>query len=273
MTVDADDRLDTKAHAVIRQIVDQGYYDFAMCDVMNCYDAGNVHSRLTQQRIFKRCWEPNYQGYVHNQRHFAKEPPDGLRAVRAPITFFHLGYGMITPEKLKIKYERGLSMTKRYVEDHPEDGFAWMNYATAIRNTGLENGNKELMIEALNNAIEKAGDNQAHIKTQALNLLGWVYYLTGDRERAIRLGKQAVERKRNYLDALLLLGYAYADNQNDVLAERYLKEYLFESDRLTFSEFTDAVVLERVNQKAMAYKALAAIEEYRQQQKPTIVKD
>lgn len=269
MTLDADDRV-ADDWAIIRQILTEDNFDVLLFDIQNVYEKGRVRGRFSQARMFRKAFGPAYVGQVHNQLTFTAPPPDGVRYLYTPVRVRHIGYGMISHEKLAAKIDRGIRMCRAAAEATPDEAFVWLNLATALRNRATTPEEYTEIMNCLEKVIALTSPRQEHLKTQAIGFLAWAYYYQKRYDDAIEWAKQALERKRNYLDAILLMCYAWGDSGNETAAEFWAKRYVQLADRYAYETFSDGVVQERVDEKATVYKMLAAIEEFKKHNRPVV---
>lgn len=269
--VDADDRVDVSDWDTLQKFLDDpadvlGDYHGIACDVLNVYN-GVVRSRIAQPRFFQKSKNPEYKERVHNQITF----PDAekMSIVRSPFRIYHIGYGMLSAEELKAKTVRIVTMTKKAVDENPKDAFAWYNYAVALKSrlaVGEEPDYKKI-IDAYQKCIENVTTTQKHLMIQSYNQQGWMHYLGKDKKSALLCADMALDEKPDYIDAMLLKGYVYADSGDFRDAEFWLNKYMIESQRYNYSERFDPVVMEKVNERAKVYQVLSAIEIAKEEQR------
>jgi glycosyltransferase involved in cell wall biosynthesis len=268
--VDADDRVVVEDWDQMRSVLSHpdgllGEFDIVACKVVNLYGRNAARgSDLFQPRFLKTASKPVYIRAQHNQVTF----PDlgrGPNILRAPFRIAHIGYGMLSKDKLNEKFARVARMGKTEIEKTPEDAFAWHNYANALRNLYIR-GDKAILpefMDALTKTMELAEANQRHLFIHAVCLKGWIHYREREFKQAEACADQALKEKRNYIDAILLKACVAADSERLDDAEFWCQQYLIQHKQYDYEDKFDYVVTEQLGRKADVYRILVSIEEHR----------
>lgn len=269
-TVDADDRCIIADWADMRRVLTHpdnllGEFDIVAVNVLNVYGKrANIGSRIIQPRFLNAASKPYYEGAVHNQVKIGLDRPPNL--IRTPFRIQHIGYGMLSKEKLMAKWERVLTMTKEAVDAQPESAFAWSNYAAALRNFVINGKNEMLpdLFAALDNTMKFSQNGHAYLYPYAVTLKGWIHYRQHEFERAEACAEEAMARKRDYLDAILLKAVSCADSERMDDAEFWCHQYLVQHKKFQYEDRADFTPTEQVGKKADVYELLCAIERARE---------
>ncbi len=265
-TIDADDRVIEGDWPIVKRVLMSDEYDCIVVDILSVYgDRLVVRSRLRQPRFFKSSLGPRYTGKVHNQAGFHKKGIDDVERAVMPFRIIHIGYGGIDPGKLAEKNERVVRMCKQATEDDPTQAFVWHNYAVALRNAGYDKLDHKEFHAVCDKSIECAIAKQDHMRLMGMNMKAWAHYAKREYGDAILWAKRATGEKPDYIDAVLLLGYVNADTKDMDEAEFYLKKYLNLTDRYSVEDSFDGITMEQIDRRAVVYKALAAIELYKEE--------
>lgn len=266
-TVDADDRVAIEDWPTMQKFLQDpsdllGDFDFVACQIYNVYSGGTVRGGLLQPRFLRAASKPQYRGAWHNRVEFP-ELGRAPNSVKAQMRIFHVGYGMISEEKLKEKNQRVLRMGLAYTEANPEEAYGWMRLANAYKSMVAlgDNSVRPNIIAACEKAMTYATSKQSSTFAEAMNLKGWTLYMMKEYRDAEQCAASALAEKPHYLDAILLRAYANADMQNLPAAKYWLIRYLIMQERLSHADRFDYVVMEQTNAVARVYKTLAAIAE------------
>lgn len=113
--IDADEELDKKSGKMIKNML-KNTPDEVAAILIELYNDVSVGGKtfILHPRIFRKTKYFRYEGIVHNKPVIVGE----IR--RAPIKLYHYGYNT-DPEIMKKKYERRISMIKKWCEQEPEN--------------------------------------------------------------------------------------------------------------------------------------------------------
>jgi len=268
LIVDSDELVHSEDWAPMLHCLNNGALeniDYVLCDCLNVKRAyRTVYSRLAQFRWFRKDMG-EYAGKVHNQLVLKSN-----RIARLPFRLIHLGYDL-PHDKFVEKMNRVEAMTRQAVVEAPDSGFAKYNLANCLKSYGNEyiaehyDEFKSLLTEGYNICLPNP--QQQHIAMQCASLFAWVNYYCKKYPEAIEWGHKALALKKDFVDAILVIGYANADSYKVDDAEYWLKEYLRELEAHTKEEkFDDTqVVYDMLDEKITVYKTLIAIEVHRKQ--------
>ena len=166
-----------------------------------------------------------------------------------------------------MKYKRTVKLCREWTKECPGNPEAWYQLCSILR---FRDGkpNKEFFPEifiSLNKGLAACNGHGdvSNIQVQILNLMGWVKHANGDHGEALGYGKKALAIKSDYLDAILLVGMAYTYGVNAREGEQWLQRYLREQEAYQFSDKLDGIVMERLNDRALTYRTLADIEDWK----------
>lgn len=269
--IDADETVPDEDGKKMKGLLGTITQNVIVVDLLNVY--GNprvVHGTAASLRFFRRSYEPSYRGRVHNQP-FLKY---GTTVYRVPFRIVHHGYDL-SPEDMAKKHERVVAMCRRFTEDQPDNPESWFQLVRAL---WVKDGkfNLEAKIEmetALVKGIE-LGHGINDVNNMHLQLLcqaAKYYYLLGEHKESVKYAKQAVAIKKDYLDAIYVMGLAYTHGIDALKGEQWLKRYLEEQETYDFSTKLDCISMENVNERANCYKLLAEIEEWKLKRNPITI--
>jgi glycosyltransferase involved in cell wall biosynthesis len=270
VTIDADDRVAIDDWPVMHSLlknppVEFGEYDVVSCKILNVYknpanNEGVVRGTLVQQRFFRRSAGMQYQGAWHNQPTWPDKKE--VNQVMVPFRIFHVGYGMLTDEKLAEKNDRIMSMGITAAKERPKEPGVWRNLAKAYWGKWVITKDN-MHLSGLHHACEMAADltttSKSHIFAEVMFLKGRAYYAMGQYLEAEEALAAAIKEHPRYIDAILLRGYTCADSGNMPAAQYWLRRYLIEQERLDHADRQGMITLEHANEVAKVYETLAAI--------------
>lgn len=222
-----------------------------------------VQSCITMLRFFKRSSEPRYEREFHNRPVIKANS----KIMMIDFVILHYGYGLDDEDRMREKYERMIRMGKKATELHPKDSMVWFYYARSLK---VKDGkfNKEAvdeMVQCLEIGIGlcdgKNDDNNGLI--QMLFLMSLIKYTVSDHFEAAKCAQEALKYKPDYLDAIMMLGYAYTYGINAKEGERWFKRYLEEQEKYDFGGTVNGLSMEMANARIEAYESLIDIEEMR----------
>lgn len=268
-TVDADDRVMVSDWPDMRRVLTHpddllGEFDFVACNILNVYGRrATIGARIIQPRFLRAASKPYYDGAVHNQARIGLDRPPNL--IRTPFRIQHIGYGMLSKEKLMAKWGRVLTMTKRAVDETPESAYAWSNYAAALRNVVINGENDKLsdLYAALDNTMKFSSNGHGYLYPYAVTLKGWIHYRQHEFANAEACADDGLAHKRDYLDAILLKAVVCADSERADEAEHWCKQYLVQHQKFKYEDRADFTPTEQVGKKSDVYELLCAIERMR----------
>jgi glycosyltransferase involved in cell wall biosynthesis len=113
-------------------------------------------------------------------------------------------------------------------------------------------------------AVRKVNPYES-ILVQSYNLLGWVYYWGKEYMEAIKCGISALRLKRDYLDSVLLVAYAFGDAGEFNSAEAWFWRYLDFQRKYNFAAQFDGITTSHPDERVSVYRTLANIEMVRRQ--------
>jgi len=261
--IDADERVHPHDVAIMKQLLTNVKQDVIGVDLLNLYGKPPVvKSTCPSLRFFRRSYGIRYRRPVHNAPVIKKDTV----VYRVPFKIYHLGYDM-SPEIMARKFERTAGLCRQWTEKEPDNPEAWWQMARSImvKDGKFNVEDKEEILACLEKSISLCNGNNTPDNTllQALNLMGWVKYVLQDHEEAVRYGKRAVNLKRDYLDAILLIGLGYMHGIDAKEGEVWLKKYLEEQELYDFSARLDSLVMEHANDRAFVHRKLAEIEDWK----------
>jgi len=260
-TLDADERVDpTEARMLGGFLVDM-QDNLIACELHSLYGEQKVSRSVgSQLRIFRRSYNPRYEGRVHNKPVIRP----GNRISVIPFKINHLGFDL-DAEKMKKKELRRIAMCARAVDDEPMNPEVYWNYARALKVVDGE-FNKDgvpKMVNALKKAISllEGADDYNNLKVQSLAYMAWIYHYDGQHKEAVKYGLEALEIMPDYLDAILVVGMAYAYGISGSKAEPWLRKYLEVQENYDPSSAFNGVIMEHANDRDYVYKTLSDIEQ------------
>jgi len=265
--IDADEEVPREdGEAIKKMLIDGLDREVIFIDLLNVYGETNtVRSRAPSARFFKRSTNPKYVRAVHN-RPVIKE---NAKVYRLPFRVIHYGYDL-DEEGMRKKYKRTVRMCKKLTEDEPDKPESWLHYAKMLKVKDGEFNFKDIPImeETLTRGIELCdgvNDGQS-IYLQLLALAGLVQLQKKEYKQAVTYVETALKHKPDYLDALIIAGFAYTYGIDAKVGEKYLQQYLTEQELYGFSDKIDSLSLEFANERIGAYKALIDIEKFKNEQ-------
>lgn len=220
--IDADERLDDgdKLEKLMNSSVIDSY-NTIMMKIKNL-DNENDETRynlITSPRIFKNDGSFKYIGAVHNQPIF-KGPN-----LSVDIFMTHYGYISVDKELMEKKFLRTTELLLNELEKDP--GNLYYMYQLGISYDMHSNHKKSL--EQFRKAYEV-------LKKQKLNeKKGYVYiyashariaYTNGEYRESIKIAKEAVNLKKDYVDLYYIMGISELQLKNNEAAAEYFKQYL-----------------------------------------------
>lgn len=267
--IDADERVVPGHGENLKKMLPEITQDIIAVDVYNLYlnDNGEriARSHLQSLRLFRRSYEPEYRGYVHN-----KPVIKGQQQVYTlPFTINHLGYDM--PKKVMAeKYRRTVKMCRKWTKNEPENIEAFWQLARALRVKAGRFNNKAMpeIFKILSKAIS-LGNGQPdpnQLKPQILYLMGWMKHANKEHKEAVHYAKKALAYIPDYLDAIYTIAMANAYGISAAEGEKWLNRYLQEQPNAVEKKQLDSVVIEHINERKQVYKTLMEIEELREKQ-------
>lgn len=263
--IDADEEVPSPHGVAIREFIEKDKSsDVLTIKVQNVYGAEKaVRSTMVSMRFFKKSTKPVYDGAVHNRLQIKAGSVVKLTGFR----LLHYGYGLKDKDKMAGKYQRMISMCKKNMDDNPDSPMAHLYYARAIRvkDGSFNKGAVSDMMVALLRGVElcKGKNTEQNEYLQLLYGAGIVEYTIGHHRMAAIYGHEALRFKPDYLDAILLLGYAYTYGIDHTEGEKWFRRYLTEQETYVFEDKLDALSMENSNARVEAYKSLIDIEGFK----------
>lgn len=233
-------------------------------DIFNLYGQPRViRSHAKGLRFFWRANNPKYIGRIHNR----PIVEGGAKLYKLPFRINHFGYDM-PKEIMAKKYERTITLCREWTKDEPENPEAWMQLARVMKVKDGQPNFEEFpeVIKIIESGLAQTnGDfDLCHIRAQLLNLMAWVKHALKEDEEAISYGKMALALYPEYLDAVLIIGLAYAFGKNTALGEIWLKRYLMEQEAYQYSDRVNGIAMENINERKLVYQVLIDIETFKE---------
>lgn len=262
LTIDADERVVEPDGQALKSMLRDTEGNIIGVDVRNLH-GDIVHGQFLSLRLFRRSYEPEYQGRIHNKPVIR----NGEKVLRIGFRINHIGYDLDADAMLK-KYNRRVEMSELETEDNPESPEAWYDYARSMKSkTGREFNKREFVpiASALERciAICEAKRQFNHIYIQALGLQAIAYWTMGINNDAIFSCKKALVYKTDYLDSFFMLGQIYTYGVDALEGEIWLKKYLEEQAKYPFSKLLDKISLEFGHERIMVYRSLIEVEKWK----------
>ena len=261
--IDADERVLPEDGKLFKQLAPNIKQDIVAVDVLNLFQRV-VKSRFGSLRFFRRSYNPEYEGKVHNR----PQVKNGASIYRIPFKIYHIGYDL-PKERMAQKYERTLAMCKKFTEEEPDTPHAWFDYGRAmwVKDRDFNMAEVDKMESAFLKVLELSGGKNTddNIFLQTLYHLSTLHYAKKNFGEAIKYGKMAVEIKPDYLDCIFMVGISSVFGASKEEAEEWLQKYLDEQKKYDFEGKLDAIVMVHCNQRELVYQALADIEKLKEQ--------
>lgn len=230
LIIDADEVL-TDAELLYKYVSDEKYrsYNAFVVKIKNFASSGGF-TVLPQERVFKNDGDFKYEGAVHNQPRFKKP------IMNTEIYLDHYGYLFHDKELREKKFKRTAGILMRELEKDPDNAYYRFQLA---RSYGAHRDKREAYIE-----IKKAYDLiSGNMQTRQLYI--YVYGTYGiisldnnEYDEAVRVCREGIEARPEYLDLYYLMAAAYAKNGKTEEAlsayEKYI-ELVSQYDRLAIS--------------------------------------
>jgi len=260
--IDADEEVPSPHGIAIKEFIENDKdSDVLTIKVQNVYGAEkSVRSTMISMRFFKKSTEPRYDSFVHNRPQIKQ----GSKVKLTGFRLLHYGYGLEDKKKMAEKYKRMVTMCKKNMDDNSDSPMAHLYYARSIRvKDGAFNKGavSEMMVTLLRGVELCNGKNSEQNEyIQLLYATGIVEYTIGHHRMAAIYGHEALKFKPDYLDAIMLLGYAYTYGIDHNEGEKWFRRYLSEQERYIYEDKLDALSMENSNGRIEAYKSLIDIE-------------
>lgn len=266
-TLDADERVDIEEVRFLGRFLSSVGGDLIACELHSVYGEDMVsRSSGSQLRIFRRSYNPLYEGRIHNK----PVVRGGTSIHRIPLRINHLGYDL-SPEKMKEKETRRVQMCADAVDASPNDPGVYWNYARALKvaDGKFNKADMPQMVNTLKKTLLllEGKDDYNDIYVQSLAYLAWIYHYDQQHEKAVEYGKKALEIKSDYLDAILVVGMAYAFGISGARAGPWLEMYLVEQEKYDPTAQFDGIIMEHANDRAVVYNVLSELEKIKDKNK------
>lgn len=258
LIIDADEEL--KDGSLIPSLLDNDNADCYKFSIVNVY-WGEQQTRTFQpsRRLFRNRTGFKYENAVHN----ALVVPLGATTERAPVTIYHYGYDLKGKE-LDKKLNRNLSMLEVALKEDPNNPVWLYNMAESLRSNGetFNVDNAKKIIELTQRAAELT-EPRLHwtwaTHVMSTTLCGWAHLFNGAPEAAKNCALRAIAYKSDYLDAILLIGYACKNLNENPQAIGWLNQYLKVQFTYNFDNETDAITVWHADNRADAYFSLGQL--------------
>jgi tetratricopeptide (TPR) repeat protein len=227
LVLDADETLDERAHAIIRQAIDlmsDGGLPTVFYLPVRSYTSSdeNVgHAMETYlPRLLPRAQKLRYEGAIHENPTFIDDSP--YRTAMIPAVIHHYGYKLDEEERER-KRLRNWDLIKKALARDPDNPFNLFNYGFAVFN---EN-NFEAALEALDSAISLFGKRtQAAYFPYMLVLSAICLKNMGDLESAKMRLDHALSLHADFPDAYYVRGMIFLEEGEKEKARVELLEAL-----------------------------------------------
>jgi tetratricopeptide (TPR) repeat protein len=189
-------------------------------------DTDHISSILPSIRLFRRRLGLRYEGIVHNRLAI---PPDSS-IVRTGIELYHYGYDLPV-DKLKEKQARSRKLLEKQLHKNPDDVFANFNMAQlllGLRGTADENTCREIVDHATRVIANYDPGQTGHVGYFLMAHYQAATALCALRryDEAERFCRDALEKKADYLDAVLTLANVRLAREDLPGAREYYERYL-----------------------------------------------
>ena len=269
--IDADEEVLAEDGLAMKKMLADGIEnDVIAVDVLSLYGEEKVaRSILPMLRFFRASIQPRYKGAVHN----APVINGNVPVYRIPFRILHYGYDL-DKETMEKKYLRVVTMCQKAAEERPEDPLMWLNYCRAlkVRDGKFDESQIGEMEKAAFTGIELSGgvNDEANVYIQLLTFMSLVQNVKKNYVGAAHFADMALKCKPDYLDALYLGGFAYTHGVDIRVGESMLRQYLVEQEKYDFSDKLDSLVMEYANYRALIYRELASIEDWKDRQRRNV---
>jgi len=205
LILDADEELVAGAGTLLRDTILKKEADYYFCPFFDIDRHGDVTAVYNSVRLFRNHMDMTYTRRIHNQLLIK-----GKRGY-SEIRFNHYGYDL-SPEKMKAKHQRTISLLIKAIEKDPEDVYSLHQLAGSYLNNHehskvVEYGERALHIRRKKN----------HLSTFFINtfyLVATAYYKLQDVASASRIAHEARDVFGDHLDTCYILT-AVLFKQND----------------------------------------------------------
>ena len=257
LQMDADEELLQDDIPVLREgltrLAKRPEIDAVMITILSEVRGGNV-SRSFFPRLFRRglC---HYEGIVHNQL-----VRSGGQIAKLAVRIVHHGYNVPEAEMLK-KVTRTEGLLRKQLEQDPTNAFAWTNLIHSHRNQHKP----EFVIANAFQVLDNPRATAANRHTTSGDLI--VAYLeSGQPEKGIPIGHQAMIEHPNNADILWLLAWLYKESGQIAKAIGSLGTFLeIKAEEQREGVHPDAMFCDTVGKEPVAVALLA---EWRQELEP-----
>ncbi|MFC1477195.1 tetratricopeptide repeat protein [candidate division KSB1 bacterium] len=255
LIIDADERIEREDIVKIRALKWQTDYD-VLCFCVYSSLPGHLgdasFGKHYSPRLFKKSDNIYYYGIVHNILHI----PD--KAGFTDIRMYHLGYNL-DQEKMKKKFERSIKLLKKQVEEHPDDPFVLMNTAQMYLSRNFSDEAMEYAKRCVDVLKDDPGE-QEHLLLMALYQLSLIYLRKLDFAKCEEYALQALERKDDYIDPMLNLGWCYYAQKDYDKAIPILNKFLDHRGEQAKLEDFNLLILNKLGSDYEAYFMLGEIQ-------------
>ena len=265
--IDADERVPVEDGDTIKRMLADGIeYDVIGVSVFSMYGKEKVaRSMLPMIRFFRRSYGPRYNGFVHNRPIIKSD----TTIYRLPFRILHYGYDL-DEETMNKKYQRVLRMCRKATMEDPDDSVMWLHYyhALKVKDGKFDHDQVPEMERALMSGIslcDNVNDRQ-NVYIQLLVGMALVQYMKNDHAGCVKYAELALSHKKDFLDALYLVGMGYTYGVDAIKGESFLRRYLTEQEAYDFSGKMDSIVMEFGNIRGAVYRSLADVEDLKDQQ-------
>ncbi|MFC1562219.1 glycosyltransferase [candidate division KSB1 bacterium] len=221
LIIDADERLEREDIPRVRALKWQYEHDilcFGVYSALPGHLGSASFGKHYSPRLFRKSPDIYYYGIVHNILNI----PD--KAGMTNIRIYHLGYDL-DQEKMKVKFERSITLLLKQVEEEPDNAFVLMNTAQMFLSRNLTDEAEKHSLRCVELLEEDPGD-QIHLYLMGLYQLSLIYLRRRQYEKSEKYALRALEKNESYLDPILNLCWCYYLQKDYDGAIPYLERFL-----------------------------------------------
>lgn len=241
LIIDADERLEREDIPLIRALKwdkDQNIISFAVYSSLPG-NLGNANfGKHFSPRLFRKKPEFYYYGIVHNVLNITEN------VAVTNIRLYHLGYDL-DQDKMKKKFERSIKLLLKQVEEHPDDAFIRMNTAQMYLSRNHSDEAEEHALKCIE-ILEADPGHQEHLYLMALYQVSLIHLRRMEYEKCIEFAQKAVNRKEDYIDPMLNLGWCYYSSKEYDKSVEILNKFLEYREDLVKNEGAGLLILSKL---------------------------
>ena len=264
--VDSDEKIIEESLPHIENILHRGGDHVQIhTQIYNSVGQAGMAASLYYPRIFPhrdkngKKLNPYFESAVHNQLLYPKNTL--VISERSLISVFHYGYAL-DATAMKKKHERSEKLLRDQIEKDNDNYFAHLNLAQLLRAKNDIPGAiiaAENVLRIIENEIDSKNPHLIHAYLMANEQLATCFIVTKEYDKSIEHSQNALNKKPDYLDALMNLAHANMEKRDFDKAEFWLKRFLF--IRTKYNEISDNtnLILNHLNSSFIALYHLGSI--------------